>query len=53
MLDFFQSNWAELLFGVMALAKVVVRLTPTVKDDAIFGKIDTLISALVPNKTKK
>lgn len=51
--DFLASNWAELLMGLLAFVKVVVRLTPTVKDDAVFGKIDSLIGWFIPNITKK
>ena len=35
--------------GVLALAKVVVRITPGVKDDAIFNYIDKIIDAIIPN----
>ena len=48
-MDFILQNWAELLLALLALIKVVVRLTPGVKDDAIFNYIDKLIDALVPN----
>ncbi len=47
--DWLAQNWAELLIGMMAFVKIVVRLTPTLKDDAVFGKIDSLISWFVPN----
>jgi len=48
-MDFILQNWAELLIGVLALIKIVVRLTPGVKDDAIFNYIDKIIDAIVPN----
>ena len=48
-MDFILQNWAELLLAFLALIKVVVRLTPGVKDDAIFNYIDKVIDALVPN----
>jgi len=48
-MDFILGNWAELLLALLALIKVVVRLTPGVKDDAIFNYIDKLIDALVTN----
>jgi hypothetical protein len=48
-MDFILGNWAELLLALLALIKVVVRLTPGVKDDAVFNYIDKLIDALVPN----
>lgn len=52
-LNILKTNWAELLFGLLAFIKILVRLTPTLKDDTVFGKIDSLISWLVPNLQKK
>lgn len=55
-LQFLKLNFAELLIALMAFLKVIVRLTPTLKDDAIFGKIDSLVEWFVPNcggKSKK
>ena len=43
------QNWAELMLASMALIKVVVRLTPSVKDDAVFGWLDKLVEYFVPN----
>jgi hypothetical protein len=37
----------------MAFAKVVVNLTPTESDNQVFGIIDTIINALIPNRKKK
>ncbi len=48
-MEFILGNWAELLLALLALIKVVVRLTPGVKDDAIFNYIDKLIEAIVPS----
>ena len=47
-MDFVIGNWAELLLAVMLLAKTIVRLTPGVKDDAIFAYIDKLVEAIIP-----
>jgi hypothetical protein len=47
-MDFILGNWAELLLALLALIKVIVRLTPGVKDDAIFNYVDKLIDAIVP-----
>ena len=52
-MDFISQNWLELLVGLMAFLKVVTNLTPTEKDNKIFGWLDTMIDALVPNYTKK
>lgn len=53
MTDFFINNWAELLIAIAALAKVVVNLTPTASDNAIFGYIDMLITAITGDRRKK
>jgi len=37
----------------MAFAKIVTNLTPSDKDNKIFGWIDTVIDALIPNYKKK
>lgn len=50
--NFFIENWAELLLAIMVFLKVVVNLTPTKRDNEIFGLIDTLINAIVPNYKK-
>ncbi len=47
-MEFLLGNWAELLLAVMLLAKTIVRLTPGVKDDAIFAYIDRLVEAIIP-----
>lgn len=53
MMDFIVENWMPLVVGVMALAKVVVNLTPTDTDNKIFGWIDVLINAMIPDRRKK
>ena len=45
--------WAELLLGIMAVIKILVRITPTLKDDAVFGWLDKLIEMIVPNLTTR
>jgi len=52
-MNFITENWLELLVGLMALAKVVTNLTPSDKDNKIFGWLDTVIDALIPNYKKK
>lgn len=52
MIQFFADNWAELLIAILALAKVVVNLTPTERDNQVFGWIDTLINSIIPDKKK-
>jgi len=48
-MDFILENWAELVLGALAFIKIVVRLTPGVKDDAIFNYIDKVIDFILPN----
>ena len=52
-LSYLLSNGAELLLSVLATAKVVVRLTPSVKDDKVFGLIDDLVAFFIKNNEKK
>jgi hypothetical protein len=52
-LGYLLDNGAELLIAILATAKIIVRLTPSVKDDKIFGYIDELISFFIKNNEKK
>jgi len=52
-LDFLLQNGAELLLSIMALFKIVVRLTPTKKDDKVFGYLDDLVSFFITNNEKR
>ena len=50
---FIITNWAALLLGLMAFAKIIVNLTPTEADNMIFGYIDMLITAITGDRRKK
>ncbi len=50
--NFILANWGELLLAFMAFAKVVVNLTPTEKDNEIFGLLDKVITAVTGDKRK-
>lgn len=52
-LEFITENWLELLIALLAFLKVIVNLTPTEKDNQIFGLIDKIIDAIIPNRKKK
>ena len=52
-MDFFLNNWAEQLLAFMVFAKVVVNLTPSVKDDRVFAYVDLLLNAIIANNTKE
>ena len=46
-------EWKEILLAILAIAEIIVRLTPTEKDNSILNKIMWLVNKLVPNKIKK
>ena len=50
---FFSENWVPLLIGAMAFAKVIVNLTPTEKDNQVFGYLDVLITAITGDRRKR
>ena len=50
MIDFVATNWAELLIGFMAFAKVVVNLIPSEKPIQVWTWVDTLINAIVADQ---
>ena len=52
-MEFLSQNWLELLIGLLAFLKVIVNLTPTEKDNKVFGWLDSLINAIVPDSKKK
>ena len=52
MLQFITENWVALTVAILALVKVIVNLTPTEKDNQVFGWIDTLINSIIPDKKK-
>lgn len=47
------GNLTEILVALMALAKVVINITPTEKDNKVFGLLDSVLNTLVPSRTKK
>jgi hypothetical protein len=53
MLDFIIENWGELLIGALAFIKIIVNITPTEKDNQVFGWFDTLINMIVSDRIKK
>lgn len=56
MIEYISQNGTDIVaifVAIMAAAKVVVRLTPSIKDDAIFGKLDKILEFIVPNYGSK
>ena len=48
-LDFLMANGAELLLAILATVRIIVRLTPSIKDNKVFGYIDDLIAFFISN----
>jgi len=51
-LDFIIANWGELVIGLLAFAKIIVNLTPTTADNAVFGWLDTFINTIINDRRK-
>ena len=51
-MNFIIENWVILLPAVLGLAEVIVRLTPTTKDDSILEWIWKLVNLILPNNKK-
>jgi len=52
MIEYISQNGTDIIaivVAVMAAVKVIVRLTPSVKDDEVFGKIDKILEFIIPN----
>jgi len=52
MVEFLKENWLVLLFGLLAFAEVIARLTPTTKDDTIIQWIKSILDVIIPNRAK-
>tara|TARA_R100001129_G_scaffold26042_2_gene17375 strand:+ start:2445 stop:2588 length:144 start_codon:yes stop_codon:yes gene_type:complete len=46
-------EWTEILLAILGIAEIIVRLTPTEKDNSILNKIMWVVDKLIPNKVKK
>ena len=56
MIEYISQNGTDIVaivVAVMAAIKVIVRLTPSVKDDEVFGKIDKVLEFIIPNYGSK
>jgi len=51
-MDFILDNLAELIIGILAFIKVVVNITPTEKDNQVFGYIDSLVNMIITDRKK-
>ncbi len=46
------SNLTEILVALMVLAKVIINITPTEKDNKVFGLVDSVLNAIIPSRSK-
>ena len=56
MIEYISNNGTDIIavvVAIMAAIKVIVRLTPSVKDDEVFGKIDKVLEFIIPNYGSK
>lgn len=51
-LVFITENWGELTLAVLALLKVIVNLTPSERDNQVFGYLDVLINLIIADRRK-
>ena len=49
---FMTENWGELTLAVLALLKVIVNLTPSERDNQVFGYFDVLINLIIADRKK-
>lgn len=49
-IDFIRQNFVTLIWALVALVEVIVRLTPTQKDNSILSFITEWLSKLLPNR---
>ena len=52
MLSFLSEHTIAIIFAVLGVAEIIVRLTPTTKDDSILSFIVKIVNFLIPNFRK-
>jgi len=52
-MNFLLANGAELLLAILAVARIIVRITPSIKDNKVFGYLDDLIAFFIKNNDSK
>lgn len=50
--SFILANLGELIIGLLAFVKIIVNLTPTEKDNQVFGWLDSLINMIIADRKK-
>lgn len=49
MIEFITEHWVTIFAGIIGLAEIIVRLTPSDRDNSILNLIKRLIDAICPN----
>ena len=49
-MNFILENWSELILALMVVAKVVVNMTPTDKDNKVFAYVDDFINYIIKDR---
>ena len=49
-MDFILENWIALVIATLSFAKVVINLTPSDRDNKVFGYIDDLLNYFIKNR---
>jgi len=47
-----RRNWGKIALGLLGVAEIAVRLTPSRKDNSILSLIVTIVNAVIPNIKK-
>ena len=51
--DFLKDNYSAIIWGLIGFVWIIVRLTPTKKDDRILQFIVTILNFIIPDRKKK
>lgn len=51
-MEFVMENLTEIVYAVLTVAWVVVRITPTKKDNDILTVIQKIVDYIIPNRKK-
>ena len=46
-------DWTTLIWSLIAIFEVIVRLTPSEKDNSLLNKVIWIVEKLIPNRSKQ
>ena len=52
-MEFIKENWLVLLLGLIGFIEVIVRLTPSEKDNTILEWVKKILNIFIPNLSAK